>query len=736
MLKLTRRTVWNLVLLVLFPVGVGAQNFVYTNNDLAAGNSISAFSVDMSGTLSELTSLGSPYSTGGMGAGGGSYSPNRIIVVKGSSNTFLYASNAHGSGAVATVSGFIINTTTNPGALEPMLMSPFDTDGYDGSPTGVSLAATPDGKYVYAGSTGLDITLSSLGIITIFSIENADALHLGELSRIGSIAPDGPMYSMKVSPDGKFLVLSVDFRNSSTPPPDPTKPYGLEVINIGADETLQTAPKSRLVFSPNPVTSVDISCDGDQLYAGTASLPMIYVFNISTDGSGVPALTELIGPPFPSSSAGSYQGVALSTDDSTLFASNQLTNELTAFPVFSGDSTYPDGTLDVGHAISVPVGDSEHTIALGPGGLSVSKDGAFLYAADASVGGLAAISPFSLSASSLSLRGVTFTGQPLGLNSLAAYPAKACSETNTGEPKLTVNKVLNPSADPRRFNLQINGTTWATNVGDGGTTGAQDGVIGSNTVTETVGMPGTGLSDFSSVIGGDCAADGTITLAAGDNKTCTITNTRNLPSLTGIDPASAILGGPAFSMSLAGTNFGADSTGRFDGSDRTTHYTSPDTTHLTVDIPASDLLTPGQFPITVYNSLATAGASNPITFTVSYRFLGLFEPYAPPLRQYHVNSSIPLRWQYATANGTVVPSSMADPLIEIFPAAGCGNVSTGGSLAVEAAGNSGYKYHTPSNTWQFNWKTEGSIGPGCYVIYIKSQLTGQTDGPFPIQLVN
>lgn len=42
--------------------------------------------------------------------------------------------------------------------------------------------------------------------------------------------------------------------------------------------------------------------------------------------------------------------------------------------------------------------------------------------------------------------------------------------------------------------------------------------------------PATGYGQDS--IGGDCAANGTITLAAGDNKTCTITNNDNAPSLT------------------------------------------------------------------------------------------------------------------------------------------------------------------------------------------------------------
>ena len=110
---------------------------------------------------------------------------------------------------------------------------------------------------------------------------------------------------------------------------------------------------------------------------------------------------------------------------------------------------------------------------------------------------------------------------------LAAGDVKKCTITNTKKPRLTVNKVLAPSNDTGKFNLQIDGVTagTGTNVGDGGTTGAQVVSIGSHTVGETAGA-GTSLSDYDAVISGDCASDGSITLAAGDSKTCTITNTK------------------------------------------------------------------------------------------------------------------------------------------------------------------------------------------------------------------
>jgi hypothetical protein len=76
----------------------------------------------------------------------------------------------------------------------------------------------------------------------------------------------------------------------------------------------------------------------------------------------------------------------------------------------------------------------------------------------------------------------------------------------------------------RLFNLMIDGVVVRTNVNAG--TAPQRVSPGNHTVSETGGT-GTSLSEFRTVIGGDCTADGTVNLALGDNKTCTITNYDN-----------------------------------------------------------------------------------------------------------------------------------------------------------------------------------------------------------------
>ena len=112
---------------------------------------------------------------------------------------------------------------------------------------------------------------------------------------------------------------------------------------------------------------------------------------------------------------------------------------------------------------------------------------------------------------------------------LAAGDAKTCTITNTRVPTLTVTKTLVPSKDSGTFALQVDGATKATG-GDGTTTGTLRMSAGAHTVGE-LGAAGTDLARYESSIGGDCATDGQITLAPGDNKTCTITNRRK-PTLT------------------------------------------------------------------------------------------------------------------------------------------------------------------------------------------------------------
>lgn len=97
---------------------------------------------------------------------------------------------------------------------------------------------------------------------------------------------------------------------------------------------------------------------------------------------------------------------------------------------------------------------------------------------------------------------------------------------------ITITKKLVPSYDPGRFNLLIDATTYAHNIGDNGTTGQVTVPPGNHTVSETAGtnatisnyVPRITCSDGSAGYGTSLS----VQVNAGDNLSCTITNTRKL----------------------------------------------------------------------------------------------------------------------------------------------------------------------------------------------------------------
>ena len=145
------------------------------------------------------------------------------------------------------------------------------------------------------------------------------------------------------------------------------------------------------------------------------------------------------------------------------------------------------------------------------------------------------------------------SGTSLSNITVNANQSITCTITNTrNQGKLEVIKDLIPSADTGKFNLQIDGTTEAPNVGDGGTTGEKTVTPGNHTVGETAGT-GTSLSDYTSsieckgnngagavVASGSGAGPLTVPVASNDDIVCIVTNTKSATvTITKVtDPAS------------------------------------------------------------------------------------------------------------------------------------------------------------------------------------------------------
>ena len=96
-------------------------------------------------------------------------------------------------------------------------------------------------------------------------------------------------------------------------------------------------------------------------------------------------------------------------------------------------------------------------------------------------------------------------------------------------------------------------------------------------------------------------------LSVSNTKNLVVTATNPAPTVTRIFPDRELVGSPQFTMTITGTGFRRTSKVRFNGSDRTTTFVTD--TALTATIPASDLLVPGPYPITVVNPAPGGGTS-------------------------------------------------------------------------------------------------------------------------------
>lgn len=371
--------------------GLEAQpRIVYANNDAYTSNTVSGFSADANGVLTEIS--GSPFATGGGGTGGGGYAVNRIVVAGGK---FLFASD----GGTHDISAFSIEPTT--GLLTPVPNSPFSA-GSNAGWGDISLAASPDGKFLFAGLT------------SNFTVETFSVGSDGSLTQVASTRVPAIPTGMKVSPNGKFLAVGLPGYNGLG---------AVAMFSIAATGTLTMvngAPFSD--FGSGNLSGVDIDCAGSHLFGAemTAGAPIVDVFSVGAAG----VLTPIQGSPFsPVNYAANNSNIAvLSPNDELLFVSNQGSSSVTAFNV------------DSGGALSLVGGSpfaSGNTI---PAAMATDETGTLLYVASGDgLTNLIYVFNIATDGSLTPVQNSPFnTNQTGGLLSLAAFPAKACSAGGSG----------------------------------------------------------------------------------------------------------------------------------------------------------------------------------------------------------------------------------------------------------------------------------------------------------------
>jgi len=372
-------------LLVLFgfallTASVHAQStFVYTNNN-DSPNTVTGFSVGPGGTLTIVP--GSPFMTGGNGSGLYAASNTATVTIR---KKILYVANTGSN----NISGFSINTTT--GALTLVPGSPFATGG-SGSIFGISLAVTPNGKFVYAGNAGS-------GDISAFSVGSNGALTpIGGSPFFVGDAPDG----IKVSPNGKFLGVALPFSDS------------VAMFRIGSNGAL--APVTNSPFfqggtgGADAASSVDMSCKSNLLFAAIANSTETDVGVSTIASSG--ALSPIAGSPF-AFRPGVNSGVGiLSPNNQWLFVSNQDSSTITSLDVESN-----------GNLAQVSGSPFLNSGASDPNGMATNAEGSLLYVAN----GDNTVTGFRINSSNGSLSPVSSpfpTGGGGFLRSLTTFPAK------------------------------------------------------------------------------------------------------------------------------------------------------------------------------------------------------------------------------------------------------------------------------------------------------------------------
>jgi hypothetical protein len=100
----------------------------------------------------------------------------------------------------------------------------------------------------------------------------------------------------------------------------------------------------------------------------------------------------------------------------------------------------------------------------------------------------------------------------------------------------------------------------------------------------------------------------------------TFTITGDTPTVTSITPSTAVAGGPAFTLTVTGTNFTSTSVVQWNGNSRTTSFV--DATRLTAAIPATDIAQPATATVRVATGTTN---SNSVNFTIT-QFSSLYFP--------------------------------------------------------------------------------------------------------------
>jgi hypothetical protein len=180
---------------------------------------------------------------------------------------------------------------------------------------------------------------------------------------------------------------------------------------------------------------------------------------------------------------------------------------------------------------------------------------------------------------------------------------------NNPVPSLTSLMPSSATAGSAGFTLTVNGSSFVN-----GSVVQWNG--SARTTTYVSGSQLTAAITASDISQGGTAQVTVVNAAPGGGTSNALTFTINIPTPTAssLNPNNKIAGSKGFTLTVSGSNFVKGATVQFNGNTRTTTYVS--STQIKASILASDVATPGTFPVTATNPSPGGGVSNSLNFIV------------------------------------------------------------------------------------------------------------------------
>jgi hypothetical protein len=185
--------------------------------------------------------------------------------------------------------------------------------------------------------------------------------------------------------------------------------------------------------------------------------------------------------------------------------------------------------------------------------------------------------------------------------------------TNNPVPSITSISPTSATAGGAAFTLTVNGSNFisSSSLRWGGasrttTYVSSTQLTASITANDIASAATVAVTVFNPAPGGGTSNSANFTISGANNP---------VPTLTSLNPPSAVAGGAAFNLVVTGTGFGANSVVRWNGAARTTTFTS--STQLQAGILATDVASTGAAQVTVFNPAPGGGTSNAVTFNVT-----------------------------------------------------------------------------------------------------------------------